>query len=368
MPKTSRRIKKANIRFLSLCTAGANGFTSLYKSFQGLDEDGSFEFSTLSKEMSEEGEIISLVYAPESTDLEGDVASAEVIKEMCYSFSKNKGDIDIRHDGKPVGTDRAYVAQSFIVQKGDPRFEGFKDKEGNEVDAEGGWAVAVKLADENLRKLYREGTWDGISMGGEGKVEVLKSDDSSDAMSLLRGIAKLFKLSGGSDDALNPEKEEKDMKPEEVNKTVEEAIKKAIPTIVEQVKKANASTEGFTGDLNDKEALRKHLEALDAKDANKVDLNDPESLKKQLAKLEAASLDLTDPTQVKKHLESLEAKKKGENPQLQEALKKAEDASKEVERLKKQSNQSILPGGQGETTSIAKSVKEMADMGSYAGR
>ena len=51
------------------------------------------------------------------------MASADVIREMAHDFMTEPR-IDVMHDGKALGTDKVSVAESFIVQKGDPRFDG----------------------------------------------------------------------------------------------------------------------------------------------------------------------------------------------------------------------------------------------------
>jgi hypothetical protein len=161
MPK-KRRIKKAKVDFISLVPKGANLLRTMYKA----DEDGHFELATLSKDINEDGEIYAVVYSPELRDAQGDIASAEVIKEMAYDFAKTGLGIDIRHNEKPLSKDDIFVAESTIIQKGDERFAGITDYDDNPVDVTGGWGVVLKVENESLRKMYREGDWQGVSMGG----------------------------------------------------------------------------------------------------------------------------------------------------------------------------------------------------------
>lgn len=164
-----RRIKKAKIDFVSLCPRGANRMPTLYK------EDGSFEIEAMVKQ-EDEGTLLAVVYAPEFRDSQGDIASAEVIKDMAYSFMQNGGQIDIRHDGRAVGPDRAYVAENFIVQKSDPRFQDIVDYAGEPVDVTGGWATVIKLEDPSLRDLYSKHGWEGVSLAGRAEVVTEKED------------------------------------------------------------------------------------------------------------------------------------------------------------------------------------------------
>lgn len=169
-----RRIKKAQIKFISLVPAGANKMPVLYK------DDGHVEFDTLVKASEDAGELLAVVYAPEHRDSQGDIASAEVIKDMAYDAAKRGVEIDLRHDGKPVGRERAYVAESFLIAKGDERFVGWTDRDGGAADLTGAWATVIKIEDPELRRLYREGEWGGVSMAGRAEVVATeKSDDEA---------------------------------------------------------------------------------------------------------------------------------------------------------------------------------------------
>jgi hypothetical protein len=161
----ARRIKKAKINFLSLCPRGANQLPTILK------DDGTFTLQTLvkaSEDFDVKGELLNVVYAPELRDSQGDIASAEVIKEAMYDSSKSGMNIDIRHNNVAVPKDKAFIAESFIVQKGDARFADFKDYTGKAVDVTGAWATVVKIEDAELKRLYKTGEWNGVSMGGSG--------------------------------------------------------------------------------------------------------------------------------------------------------------------------------------------------------
>lgn len=164
-----RRIKSATITAIALCRRGKNGMRTLYK------DDGSVEFETLMK-AGAENEILSVVYAPERPDDDGDFADAPVIKGMAHEYLRDHRALDIEHDGKKLPNSAAYVAESFIVAKGDSRFADWKDYDGNPVgDLTGAWASVIKLEDPALQKAYREGDLDGVSMFGRAAVERVSS-------------------------------------------------------------------------------------------------------------------------------------------------------------------------------------------------
>ena len=179
-----RQILKAKIGFISLCPAGANTIHTMYKSDNG---NKNIELQMLSKDMTEQGELTCCVYVPDLEDSQGDQASAAVIKDFAYDFAKNGGNIDIRHNEEALSKDDIFVAETLIIQKGDERFEGMEDYDGNSVDVTGGWGVILKVEDEELRKLYRSGDWGGISMGG-----MMLARDISDESGILRTLKEIF--------------------------------------------------------------------------------------------------------------------------------------------------------------------------------
>lgn len=188
--KRKRQILKAKIGFLSLCPAGANTLRTVYKSAEG---DENVELQVITKEMTEQGELICCVYAPDLEDSQGDQASAEVIKDFAYDFAKTGGSIDIKHNEEALGKDQIFVAESTIIQKGDPRFADIEDYDGDSVDVTGGWGVILKVEDEKLQDLYRSGEWGGISMGGMMQVRDISAETNIEKI-LNKIFAPLMKL------------------------------------------------------------------------------------------------------------------------------------------------------------------------------
>lgn len=287
-----RRIRKAEIKFLSLCPRGKNKMQVLYKA-----DDGQVEFQCLVKDDNiEQGELLACVYAPEHRDSEGDIASSEVIKEMAYSHARNGAQLDIRHDGKPLKKEDAFVAENFLIQKEDPRFQGLKDRDGKVIDPTGGWGILLKIENEKLREKYRSGDWNGVSLFGDGLMEIEKDDIKEALEDLLEK-----KLGGGES-----------MKPEELKKALEESNKALATSIVEGVvtalqksqdpapkdddKKTDEPTELlFKGDPTDVEALQKHAAELQKQKLLKdVDWTNPEAVLAHAATLQKATDDADD--------------------------------------------------------------------------
>lgn len=344
-----RRIKKAKIKFISLVPRGANKLPTIFK------EDGSFDVQLLAKGMTEQGELTAVVYAPELRDSQGDIASAAVIKDMLYSAAKEGLEIDIRHDGKALGRDQVYVAEQFLVQKGDPRFEGLTDYDGNPVDPTGGWGVVIKIDDPSLRKLYAEGKWAGVSMGGVAEVEQEKEDMSA-ADRIAAALEK--KLN-------NKESSMTDEQIQNLAKATAEATATAVVAALKADKPEPAPAPTpepkpdarpvFKGDPTNPEDVKAHRDAL-----KKHDLQQRLAKAGSPAEVDAILKELTDA--------------EGESPadpQLASAQAELEKAQAKLRKLQGRSNQ---PAPRGDTSNhtegsstflnVSKDEQQLAGLGS----
>lgn len=301
-----RRIKDAKITLISLCARGKNKLPVLYKA-----DGNSVTLEPLVKasaDFDERGELLAVVYAPEQRDADGDIADAETVRKMAHSYARDGRGLDIHHDGKPLEKVRAYVAESFIIQKGDPRFAGWKNESGAEVDVTGGWGILVQIDDPALRKAYRDGAWNGVSMFGQAVVEAGKSEIET----LLVDTFKAVLAQSGQ----RTSHEDDDMKPEELTaaltKNNEDLVTKIVPKLAETVAaevakalkpadpkpdaKTEAKTEAkpevapvFKGDPSKPEDVKAFREELAAFELRKgVDWTNPKSVDEYLAKLEKA--------------------------------------------------------------------------------
>jgi hypothetical protein len=285
-----RRIRKANISFISLVPAGANKLAPVYKA------DGSIELGTLIKVadgFDEQGELTAVVYAPEHRDSQGDIADASVIKDAAYDFISNGAKVDIKHDGKAVGRDRARVGETFLVQKTDERFHGWKDREDKPVDLTGAWATVIKIDDPELRKKYRSGEWAGVSMGGTAIVEQEKAGRFDE---MLEKLAKFL------NPPTNPQPEpEPDMDETKMLKAISDGFSTMTAELVKALKpelpkapepKPEEKAPIFKGRYDDPRALELHQRETVMFQLRKgTDFSDPASLqayREQVVALKAA--------------------------------------------------------------------------------
>lgn len=319
-----RRIKRAKVTHISLVPRGANRLPVIFK-----EDDDTFDIELLMKaaeDFQEKGELTAIVYAPEQRDSQGDIASAEVIKEAMYDAARDGIKIDMRHDGVTVAKSQAFVAESFIVQQGDPRFEGIKTYAGKTVDPTGAWGVVIKVDDPGLRQKYRDGEWNGVSMGGTALVENNKEDNTADRV--IAALAKRMGLDLNSDDGdfdmtsdelavalakgnetmaktilegmaklLKPEKSEAEVKAEKEAKEAKEATDKLEKAEAEKKRRA-MPVPIFKGDITKADDLLQHQRNLALyelrKDVNFSDMDEVNEFITKMGEFEQAFGELTE--------------------------------------------------------------------------
>ncbi len=261
-----RRIKSADVKFLSLVPKGANQMKTAYKADD--TGTGAMDFGAVvvkSEKFAETGDLLAVAYAPNLVDSQGDFAdTAEAIKSMAASFLTNGAKLDLRHNEIAIPASQAHVVESFIVQKGDARFANAKDYAGNAVDVTGAWAVALKIEDPELRRKYREGEFQGVSFGGQMRVEAVKEDAEGLLARLEKLIAPLAaKLCGPSPVPAN--KEDIPMTPEEIKALKDAAAKEAVDAHI--AAEAKKTADKLAADTAAAKALADETAAKAAKEA-----------------------------------------------------------------------------------------------------
>ncbi|MDR1008022.1 MAG: XkdF-like putative serine protease domain-containing protein [Campylobacteraceae bacterium] len=201
----AKKLKNIEITHISLVKAGANNRTFIYKSKAA---DPAYEnIVQIAKQDVEKGIVYGIVYEPDTVDAQGDFATAEEIQKAAYGFMKalNNRNVDKNHAFKGVD---AYVAESWIVRKGDTLFPDAK---------EGTWAVAIQLESDAIKKSVKNGEFEGLSMAGTAiKEDVQKAADDKGVVetikSIFTSIAKSFASEKNTAGELNKEEIEKAIK------------------------------------------------------------------------------------------------------------------------------------------------------------
>lgn len=158
----AREITDMQIKLISLVSAGANNKKIIYKN-ENFNELLRVDFK---KSDAEQGVVYGIVYAPDEVDTQGDFANADEIKRAAYNFMKRSDlsyCIDVNHNFNIAD---AYICESWIVKSKDEFF-----------NEEGAWAVGIKIEDEELREMIKNGTITGLSMYGSG---VIKAQDKTE--------------------------------------------------------------------------------------------------------------------------------------------------------------------------------------------
>lgn len=171
-------ITDAEVTRIALCRRGKNGFRAMLKS-----DDGAVEIQALVKAaaVAETGELLAVAYAPGKPDSDGWVADRAIVREMSRAFMRNGAEVDIEHDGEVLSPEAAYVSETFIVQKSDPRFQGWKTYDGRPAgDLTGAWAVAIQIDDPALREACEQDLINGVSVFGRAAVEPLQKSSAAE--------------------------------------------------------------------------------------------------------------------------------------------------------------------------------------------
>lgn len=96
------------------------------------------------------------VYLPDVPDAHGHQMDRDEVEKMCHGFMLNMRNsyIDVNHDNN-VAYDCCMV-ESFIAQDGDPTY------------APGAWVGVVKVANDEVWRMIKDGELTGFSFEGEG--------------------------------------------------------------------------------------------------------------------------------------------------------------------------------------------------------
>lgn len=155
-------IKKLNVEFISLVDRPANKKDIIYKSENIFQRQLEITKKDTAKRI-----VYGIVYSPNELDLQNMFTDAKVIEEAAYNFLKNGNtkNIDSQHNLVP---DVGFVCESWIVKKNDPIFQN---------EAEGSWAIGIKILKDEIWEKIIKGEIKGISLYGVALLEE-KSDTS----------------------------------------------------------------------------------------------------------------------------------------------------------------------------------------------
>lgn len=182
MPGKKRLLKNLDINFISLVDKAANQKVVIFKSADP-SKNTLQRTVNIVKVDEDKREVTGVVYEPDVADTEGDYTTSDEIKKAAYLFMKNQKttNIDKQHDETP---DEGFVAESWIVQKNDERLPDAK---------EGSWAVVIKVENDETWDGVKSGEITGLSMGGVAVAEEVQKSDNNNDPNWLQKIMKSIK-------------------------------------------------------------------------------------------------------------------------------------------------------------------------------
>lgn len=327
------RFKKIDIKFLSLVKRGANQIPVMYKGEGGV----TMELLLKTDHLMDRGELTAVVYAPELRDSDGDITDAETIKDAMYSAMRKGFNLDIQHDFKALSKEDACPVESFIIQKGDPRFADMKDYAGKPIDVTGGWGVVISINKQELREKFRTGEWNGVSMAGSAvgiPEPVNKGDVTMTAAELAAALAANNTVLAAA-----------------IAKSVADAIKPKepdAPAPVVKTEKPAFVPKPFTGAPTANNIKKHALEVQKAEVLHNMDMRNAESVAEGTAKIEKIDKDIA---AVEAEITKAAGGKQtttdaNKTPELVAAEAALAKAQQELADIQKASNQPAGEGGE----------------------
>lgn len=265
-----RRLSNIDVLWLSLVDKGANMKKVVFKS-DNLPEDPPIsKIVEILKTDIDKKMVYGIVYSPEETDSQGDIAAESEIEKAAHGFMKYRrsGKIDKNHNMEP---EQGFTAESWITRENDALF---KD------DApEGSWAVGIKIENDETWGEVKKGEITGLSLMGNADTERLEKSESDNFWRLFKkklGLEDINKT-GKTISALNTKTiqatidaltnllESAKLEKTEESEMTDEEIKKLSGSISETVKKDVIETvkkelnEKFDKSFNElKDTVTKH--------------------------------------------------------------------------------------------------------------
>lgn len=128
----------------------------------------------IAKASDEEQTVTGVVLQPETTDAQGDIYSADVIKEAAYNFLANYNEstkLGRQHKDFKNWQGRFALVESYLA----PMEFAIK----NRLIKAGSWIITVKVLDSKVWKAIKDGNITGFSIGGKAKVKQLSKVEES---------------------------------------------------------------------------------------------------------------------------------------------------------------------------------------------
>ncbi len=224
------KLKDLSISFLSLVANPATGKGLTLKSDNPAERPTVFDLVVKNDEMMR---AYGIVYAPDQVDAHGDTADADTIRRAQAEFMREGRlkNIDTEHS---FNAELAYVAESWLVRKGDPLFPG---------EPEGAWAVGIQIGDPDLWRQLKAGDLTGISLAGVARMEPQPNDPPASLYtekSAPGWFRAWLKALTGADHP--PTTEETEMDDKAIQGLVRATLKAELPGAIAEALKAAGST------------------------------------------------------------------------------------------------------------------------------
>jgi hypothetical protein len=203
------QLKNIKVTHVSLVHKAANRRTVILKA--DTEDRPDLREVTILKLDAPKKMVFGIVYAPDELDTQGDMAKQDDIELAAHEFMKTLSlhNVDRDHSFK---NEQAFVAESWIVRKGDELFG---------ADKIGSWAVGIKVQDDALWASIEKGDITGLSMAGTAdKIQLSKSDEGDTLVArIITAMKAAFTKQFKEIDA---------MEKQDIQKMIDESITEAV--------------------------------------------------------------------------------------------------------------------------------------------
>jgi len=261
-------LKNIDIQFISLVPNGANRRQIIAKS---KSQHKVVRQIAISKQNVPKQMVYGIVCTPDEVDTQGEYTTIAEIEKAQQRFMRNLSlrNIDVDHSYVKA---EAYVAESWLIRKGDPMFPN---------ERVGAWAVGIKVEGPKLWEKVRKGKIKALSMGGIADKVITKQDERRNNMDaetfakFQEALTALFTEFGiiekpeGNAEGTDGAEGAEDNEDASMNKASTDAIIKAVTGIVKPLKEAVEKAGKTTS------SMEARLKKLEGKSAGSIQDNQP---------------------------------------------------------------------------------------------
>lgn len=135
----------------------------LDKHFGGSEQEYEGDYQGIAKAVDVEKKVFTaVVLRPNEVDAHGDIYDEDTVEKACWSYNEACRKANLQH---LIQTDLATPVESYIAPADFTLGEGYVKK--------GDWVMSMKIKNDEIWKMCKEGVFTGFSVGCKGVTEII---------------------------------------------------------------------------------------------------------------------------------------------------------------------------------------------------